>query len=156
MFDFTGKIIHSMVKYSGSWHDSRIAYASGLIFPKLRERMTPPSRVILGDSAFMTSDMHGKVVRGRKTSKTEGIPSNTHLSAIDLISQCVKPHERQSGERGIQIVKTAFSILCLLLTPSSRERKVLLKTGVHLIKERGLQAGLNQIKTVYANNGTDV
>lgn len=156
MFYFKGKIIHAAANYPGSWPDSRVAYAPGLMFPKLGDRMTRSARASFGGQT-VSDDGHAiKVVRGRKTNETEGITSNVHISAIDLIVQRVTSYERQTAEWAICIVKAALGILHLALSPSSRKRKRLLSTAVHLRKEHTWRVGLNQFQTTYANNGPDV
>lgn len=55
VFNFFGEIIHAGVNFPGSWHDSKLASLSGLIYPKLSDEMTPHGYAILGDSAFVSS-----------------------------------------------------------------------------------------------------
>ena len=51
-FNFKGEIIHAALNYPGSWHDSKLAYVSGLYRPKLTDEKTPPRYALLVDSAF--------------------------------------------------------------------------------------------------------
>lgn len=74
-----GEIIHTGIKFPGSCHDNNLAYASGLVFPKLSDMMIPLGYAILGDrgdSAFLndTRITNGNMIRGRKTNETRDIP----------------------------------------------------------------------------------
>lgn len=71
------------------------------------------------------------------------------------MSQQVMPSERQSAGWGIRIATAPFGILRLPLLPSSRKRKCLLKTAVHL-NEHSTYVGLNQIQTLYSNEESHV
>lgn len=155
VYNFKGELIHAAVNYPGSWHDNRLAMTSGLIFPNLGDEMTPPGFAILGDSAFVTRTTGGKVVRARKNNETGEIPTDAVLAAVDIIMQRVMPSERQSAEWGIRAMKAPFGILRLPLSPSSRKRYKLLCTCTRLLNVRTRVVGLNQIKTVYANDGDD-
>ena len=72
VWNFYGEIVHAGVNFPGSWHDTKLAGASGLYYPTLSDELTPPGYAILGDSAFVnhTSVTNGKVLRGRKTNET--------------------------------------------------------------------------------------
>ena len=72
VWNFYGEIIHAAVNNPGSWHDTKLAGASGLYYPKLSDVITSPGYAILGDSAFVnnTSTTNGKVLRGRKSNET--------------------------------------------------------------------------------------
>lgn len=153
VWNFFGEIIHAAVNYPGSWHDSKLASASGLIYPKLSDAMTPPGFAILGDSAF-TNDTRltkGKVIRGRKTNELQGIPNSIELAAVDTILQRIMPSERQSAEWGVRAIKGPFARLKRPLSPDSLKRERLLRICTHLFNLRTRHVGLNQIRSVYAN-----
>ena len=96
VWNFYGELIHAAVNFPGSWHDTKLAGASGLYYPKLSDEMTPPGYAILGDSAFVnnTNVTNGKVLPGRKTNETWDIPESATLAAVDIILQGVMPSER--------------------------------------------------------------
>lgn len=155
VFNFMGELIHAAINYPASWHDDKLAYASGVLYPKLEDEMTPPGFSIFGDSAFVTRTMEGKLVRSRKTNETSDIPKDAVLAAVDIIMQRVMPSERQSAEWGIRSLKGPFGILRLPLPSFSRKRYKLLCTCARLLNLRTRLVGLNQIRTVYANGTTD-
>lgn len=47
-----GEIIHAAINFPRSWHDSKLANVSGLIYPNLSDEYTPSGYAILGDSAL--------------------------------------------------------------------------------------------------------
>ena len=100
VWNFFGEIIQAGINYPGSWHDSKLANASGLLFPKLSDSMTPPGYAIPGDSAFIGHTRHtkGNIVRGRKSNETKRIQSSPEMAAVDIILQRVMPSERRSAE----------------------------------------------------------
>lgn len=157
VFNFFGEVIHAAVNYPGSWHDSKLASVSGLIFPKLGDDMTPPGFAILGDSAFVCDlrVAHGKVVRARKANEVRDIPTSAALAAVDIIMQRVLPSERQSAEWGIRCLKGPFGRMRLPLSPDSVKRGRLIRTCVHLLNFRTRIIGLNQVWTVYASAEVD-
>lgn len=151
-----GELIHAAVNFPGSWHDTKLAGASGLYFPKLSDEMTPPGYAILGDSAFVnnTQTTHGKVIRGRKTNETSDIPESAALAAVDIIMQRVMPSERQSAEWGVRAIKGPFARLKVPLPADSRKRLRLLRICCHLFNFRTRYVGLNQILTTYGQQQT--
>lgn len=156
VWNFKGEIIHAGVNFPGSWHDSKLAYASGLIYPKLSDRMTPPGFAILGDSAFAVERKvsDGKIVRSRKSNERAFIPESLELAAIDTILQRVMPSERQSAEWGVRAIKGTFGRLKVPLSADSSKRKRLLRICVHLFNFRTRYVGLNQIRTTFSKDGT--
>lgn len=98
VYNFRGELMHAEINYPGSWHDKKLAYASAVLFLNLGDDMTPHGYAILGDSAFVTRNMGGKVVQGRKTNETSDIPNDAVLAAVDLIVQRIMPSDRQSAE----------------------------------------------------------
>ena len=109
VWNFYGELIHTAVNFPGSWHDTKLADASGLFYPKLSDEMTPPGFAILGDSAFVnnTSDTNCK----EETNETWDIPESAALAAVDIILQRVMPSERQSAEWGVRSLKALFQPL---------------------------------------------
>lgn len=53
--NFFAEVIHGAINYPGSWHENKLAVASGLYYPKLCEEHTPPGFEILGDSKIYES-----------------------------------------------------------------------------------------------------
>lgn len=47
--------------------------------------MNPPGNAIIGESAFVTKSMEGKVVRARKKNESSDIPKGLYISAIDMM-----------------------------------------------------------------------
>ena len=96
VWNFAGELIHAAINFPGSWHDSRLASASGLYWPMLSDEHTPPGYAILEDSAFVNNYRmtNGKVIRSRKTNEMWDVPQGADLAAIDLIMQRVMPSER--------------------------------------------------------------
>eukprot|EP00171_Calliarthron_tuberculosum_P021614 IDg21614t1 len=70
VWNFFGEIVFAGTNYPGSWHDSRLASASGLYHPYLTEH-TPAGFAVLGDSAFprTKSVLQGKIVRAQKANE---------------------------------------------------------------------------------------
>lgn len=153
VFSFYGEIIHAGVNYPGSWHDNKVLIASGLLADRLSDAKTPIGFAILGDSAFVarTRVVHGKIIRGRKSTETEDVPASSMLAAVDAILQRVMPSERQSAEWGIRAFKAPFGRLRLPLPADAKARYRLLQVCVHLYNLRVREVGLNQIRTVYGN-----
>ena len=151
VWNLYGELIHAAVNFPGSWHDTKIAGAYGLYYPKLSDGMTPPGYAILGDSAFVnnTSVTNGKVLRGRKTNKTWDIPESAALAAVDIILQTVMPSERQSAEWGVRALKAPFQLLKTPLPADATKRLRLLRICCHLFNFRIRFVGLNQIRTTY-------
>lgn len=157
VFNFYGEIIHAGVNYPGSWHDSKVVVASGLLLDRLSDEKTPRGKAILGDSAFVAKARvsHGKIIRGRKSTETEDVPVSELLARVDAVLQRVMPSERQSAEWGIRAMKAPFGRLRLPLPADSTLRLRLLEVCVHLYNLRVRVIGLNQIRTVYGNPGDD-
>eukprot|EP00171_Calliarthron_tuberculosum_P005428 IDg5428t1 len=157
VFNFFGEIIHAGVNFPGSWHDSKLAVLSGLIYPKLGDDFTPPGYAILGDSAFASSMRvgGGKIVRARKQNETVDIPESPELAAVDLVLQRVLPSERQSAEWGIRALKGPFERMRLPLSAVSTRRGRLLRVCVHLLNMRTRLIGLSQIRTTYSAGTTN-
>ena len=153
VFNFKGELIHSAVNFPGSWHDSKVVMASGLLLKKLSDEKTPVGYAILGDSAFVTRArvVHGKIVRSRKSSETHDVPLSAMLAAVDAVLQNAMPSERQSAEWGIRAVKAPFGRLRLALPADAVLRCRLLKVCSHLYNLRTRLIGLNQIRTVYGD-----
>jgi len=88
VWNFQGEIIHAAINFPGTFHDSRIASLSGLYYPKLSDKYTPPGYAILADSAYLKDDIavQGKVIRARKANERTGIPQSSFLAAVDLLS----------------------------------------------------------------------
>lgn len=40
VWNFKGEVFHEGINFPGSWPDSKLAYASGLLYPKLSDDMT--------------------------------------------------------------------------------------------------------------------
>lgn len=93
-YNFKGEIMHAAIFYTSSSHDSKLAFASSLINTKLSDEMAPCGLVILGDSAFVTIQTNGKVVRKQKTNEAADILTEVVIAAIDMILQHVMQSER--------------------------------------------------------------
>lgn len=157
VFNFFGEIIHAGINYPGSWHDSKVVLASGLLLDSLSDAKTPRGRAILGDSAFVVKSrvIHGKIIRARKSTETVDTPTSSLLASVDAILQRVMPSERQSAEWGIRAVKAPFGRLRLPLPADASTRFRLLSVCVHLYNLRVREIGLNQIRTVYGNDSEE-
>ena len=157
VFNFFGEIIHGAINFPGSWHDNRLAAASGLYWPKLSDSHTPAGYAILGDSAFVTDVRctNGKVLRGRKSNEKKGIPQSAVLAAVDILLQRAMPSERQSAEWGIRAIKGPFSRLKVPLPADSMKRLRLIQTCCHLYNFRVRFVGLNQIRSTYADDNEE-
>ena len=161
VWNFFGEIVHAGVNFPGSWHDSRVAAASGLYFTRLSDRITPPGFCILGDSAFprSTDVNNGKILRARKVNEmgsASGVPESAFLAAVDLLLDRAMPSERQSAEWGVRAVKGPFKRITVPLPSSAYTRFRIISTVAHLYNFRTRMVGLNQIQTVYADRGTNV
>eukprot|EP00172_Hildenbrandia_rubra_P003983 Plantae.Rhodophyta-Hildenbrandia_rubra.ctg7260.p1 GENE.Plantae.Rhodophyta-Hildenbrandia_rubra.ctg7260~~Plantae.Rhodophyta-Hildenbrandia_rubra.ctg7260.p1 ORF type:complete len:412 (+),score=29.57 Plantae.Rhodophyta-Hildenbrandia_rubra.ctg7260:277-1512(+) len=154
--NFFGEIARAAVNYPGSWHDTRLAGASGLYANLLSDEKTPPGFAILWDSAF-ANDVRvtkGKVARGRKTNETSDIPEPVALAAVGLVLQKAMPSERQSAEWGIRALKGPFKRLTAPLPACSRKRLKIIQTCCHLLSFRARFVGLNQTRATYADEGS--
>lgn len=134
VFNFFGKIVHAAVNFSGSWHDTKLTVVSKLYFP----RFTPPDMAILGDSAFVnnTRVTNGKILRARKSGKTNDIPESPELAAVDLILQRVVPSERQSAEWGVRAIKAPLGRLNVPLLADCEKRRRIIEVCCHLFNFR--------------------
>ena len=152
VWKFFGEIIHAAINFPGSWHDNKLAGASGLYFTKLSDEMTPPGYAVLGDSAFVsdTRRTNGKIVRARKTNETSDIPYSATLAAVDVLLQRAMPSERQSAEWGVRAFKGPFARLKIPLSPDSYKRYRLIRICCHLFNFRTRYVGLNHVRTSYA------
>ena len=124
MFNFFGELIHAAVNFPGSWHDNRLASASGLYWPKLSDEMTPPGYAILEDSAFVndTRITNGKIIRSRKANEAQDIPESAELCAVDLLVQPLMSSERQSAEWGTRALQGPFVRLKIPLPADAVKR----------------------------------
>lgn len=86
-----------MVNYRKSYHHRKLAFASGLIYRKL-DVHAPLGCAMLGESAFVTRNINGRIVRSRKTTENAEIPSDKVIDETDLILQRVVLSELQSAE----------------------------------------------------------
>lgn len=70
VWDFKGQLIHAGINFPGSWHDSRVAVASGLYYPRLSFQ-TPTGFALLADSAFPRANavVEGRIARSRKSNE---------------------------------------------------------------------------------------
>ena len=152
VFNFFGELIHAAVNFPGSWHDNRLASASGLYWPMLFDEMTPPGYAILGDSAFVndTRITNGKIIRSRKANEAQDIPESAELCAVDLLLQRIMPSETQSAEWGIRALKGPFARLKVPLPADAAKRSRLIRICCHLLNLRTRFVGLNQIRSTYA------
>lgn len=134
VFNFRGEIIHSGVKFPGSWHGSKVVLESCLLIYKLSDERTPRGKAILGDSDFIINSrvVHGKITRGRKSTETIDIPMFPLLAAVEAILQRSIPSELQSAEWGIRVIKAPFGRLRIPLPASSTLSYRLLNVCVHL------------------------
>lgn len=148
VYNFKGEIIHAGLNYPGSWHDSILAFRSGLVNPKLHI-WTPCGFAILADSAFQFYGLDGKIVRARKFSENQDLPVSAEMEEIDRIMQQIMPSERQSAEWGIGCIKRAFGFLNLPMSHDSMKRRNVLTACVRLLNIRTRLVGLSQIRTVY-------
>ena len=151
VWNFYGERVHAAINFPGSWHDTMLAGASGLYYPKLSDEMTPPGYAILVDSAFVdnTSVTNGKVLQGRKTNETWDIPESAALAVVDIILQRFMPSERQSAEWGVRAWKAPFQRLKTPLPADATKRLRLLRICCHLFNFCTRFVGLNQIRTTY-------
>lgn len=155
VFYFTANVIHAAMNYPGSLHDVNLAASYGLLHQKMSEK-TPAGMAIIANSASSTTKMDGKIVKGRKNNELCDVLQDMYLGALDIIMERIMPSERQSAEWGVRAIKGPFGILRHPLPPSSRKRFVLLQMYTHLLKLRTREVGLNQIRTVYVDEGENV
>jgi len=161
VWNFRGEIIHAAINFPGSWHDSKVAHASGLYHPKLSDAVTPRGFAILGDSAFpsRTSILQGKIVRSRKVNeipRAGTVTETAYRAAIDLLLDRAMPSERQSAEWGVRAIKGPFKRLTVPLPCDAYKRLRIILLCAHIYNYRTRLVGLNQIRTVYANDGDGV
>lgn len=155
VYNFKGDLIHAALNFPGSWHDSRVAHFSGLIYPKLYDdELTPKGMAVLCDSSFTAGkDIDGKLIRARKSNEVDDGCKSVELCAIDLILQKVMPSERQSAECGICAVKAPFGRLGLPLSSNSETKNTILTVCVNLLNVRTTRVVLSQIRTTYFGDG---
>jgi len=159
VFNFYGEIIHAGINFPGSWHDSKVAATSKLYYPKLGDAKTPKGYCLLGDSAFprVSGELQGKIIRARKSNEysgQNGVPQNAFLAATEVMLERAMPSERQSAEWGIRSIKGPFKRVTVALPENSYQRKRLLTLVCHLYNYRVRAVGLNQIRTVYADDAS--
>lgn len=144
------------MNYPGSWHDRKLADASGLYFPNLSDERNPPGFSVLADSAFPWRDrsIYFKIVRAPKSNEMGGAPNASRTiwsEAMNLVLDRLLPSDRQSAEWGICALKGPFKRLTVLLPDDSHIRKRPLVVTAHLYNYRVRRVGLNQISTVYSS-----
>ena len=157
VFSFDGCLIHKGLNFPGAYHDSRVAKECGLIENALDDTLTPPGKAILCDTAFhiRTEFTNGKVVRAKKNNERSEILQSEALQFIEYVMQRTYPIERQPVEWGVRALKTPFGRLRLPLTHDSAKRGRMLRICAHMLNLRTRLINLNQIRTVYALQGTD-
>lgn len=152
VWNFKGEIIHAALNFPGSWHDSKLAYVSGLYWPSLAEdSITPPEYAILGDSAFVhnTRVTNGKVLRAKKANEMGCIPLSDECAAVELLLQRLYPKDRESAEWGIRGLRGPFRRLTTTMPSDGYKRGMLLSVVCHLSNYRTRNIGCNQIRSVY-------
>ena len=153
-----GEIIFAGVNFPGSWHDSKIASASGLYFPQLID-YTPTGYALLGDSAFprVSAALNSKIIRARKPNEhsANGIPHCAYLAAVDKLVEKVMPAERQSAEWGVRAIKGPFKRLTVPLPADSYARYRIIVCISHMYNFRVRYIGLNQIRSVYCSDSNN-
>lgn len=157
LYKFFDELILVAVKYSGSWHDIKLASQYGLLHPKLSDELTPPGYATLEDRSFVVDCIvvGGKFARARKGNKTAFIPESVALAAVDIFLQRFLPRERQSAEWGVRALKAPFGRLRLPLSPDMKI-KWFSCVCTQLINERTRIVGQNHITTIYENSVTDI
>lgn len=152
VFNFEGDIVFSSIKYSDSWHKSKLAGVSGLYHGNLSYTKTPPGMAIFGESEFVnnTGSTNGKVVRARNTNETCSIPESAALAAVQIIMQLVYPGERQSTECVIRSIKGPFMWLDSILPAESAKRMLIITCRFHILNYRTRTVGFNHIRTTYS------
>ena len=101
VWSFSSELIHAGINFPESWHDSRIASASGLYYPRLIAQ-TQPGFAILADSAFprTAEALQGKTVRARKDNERQGgryVPRGT----IWLLRTCSRKKTCRLKDRAL-------------------------------------------------------
>jgi len=158
VWNFSGEVIHAAINFPGSWHDSKVAAFSGLYYPKLADHMTPRGLAILADSAFPKSTLvhNCKIVRARKVNEmgtAGGVGQDAYIAATEMLLDRAMPSERQSAEWGVRAIKGPFKRVTVPLPADAYTRYRLLVLVTHLYNFRVRCVGLNQIRTVYSNEG---
>ena len=156
VFSFDGTLIHAVINYPASWHDCKVAISSGFYYPRLSDEHTSPGYARLGDSAVLRvgGGLDGKIVRGRKANELSGRASSsnsTSFAAIEQMPDSAMPSERQSAEWGICASKQPLGRLHVNFPANSQKRLRILTLVSHLFNFRARTAGLNQIRSVYAD-----
>lgn len=81
----------------------------------LSDKKIPIGFAFLGDSAFVARYhiVHGKIIRGKKTSETEDFRMSSMLNSIDVVLQRTIPSERKIEKWGTRAFKARFGRLRL-------------------------------------------
>lgn len=130
---------------------------SGLLYPKVGSKVTPPGFAILGDSAVVVdvARFWGKKVRGRKNNEVTSIPETVHLAAVNLVLQQLLRRECQSANWVVSTFKAPYGCPRFSLTSDSFKGRRLLSTCACLLNARPRLTGLNHITTAYSKGSTD-
>lgn len=142
LFNFRGEVIFCGLTFPGSWHDSRLAWMSGLKYPCLEE-LTPSGYALLSDSGFTI--ISNKIVRVRNSNETHGTWKSELLRAADHIMQRVLPSELIAAGWEVRLLKAPFGRIRSPLSYDSDKRRRLLEACVHVLYLRTQRVGLNQI-----------
>lgn len=141
VYNLKASFFHAVGNYFGSLHDSELANSCGPNYPKLSDEMTPWGFAILGDPAHFTKNTNGKVVVERKSYETAGIPTDSVITAMDVILQHVMQSKIHSTKWGVRALKAPFGILLLPLSASLRKRYTLLSACCRSLNLRTRKTG---------------
>lgn len=113
-----GELVHAVLNFSKSWHDSRVANLSELIFLLLKEDSdTLRGMNLLCDSViFWNRDINEKLIYARKLGEKRDMFYLEETAAIDVILYRVMPCEGQFAEWDIRALKAPFQNLRLSLS----------------------------------------
>ena len=75
------------------------------------------------------------------------------MDAVDKLLERAMPSERQSAEWGVHPIKGPFRRLTTVLPTNSELILEIIATCAHLYNFRVRKVGLNQLWTVYGNEG---
>ena len=125
-WNFKGELIYAAINYPGSWHDSRLAAASG-IYTLLLEHYAPSGYAVLADNAFPRGGdfLEGKILRARKSNEmvsNSNVLSSTCLAAVNTLLERALPSERQSAGWGVRALKGSLARLKTVLPADSHAR----------------------------------
>ena len=81
------------------------------------------------------------------------MPRYTWMAAVDKLLQSAMPSERQSAEWGVRPTKGPFRRLTTVLPANSELIFKIIATCAHLYNLIVRKVGLNQLWTVYRNEG---